>query len=118
MGSTYTDILSRASEHRPGYTANVEREAEYYLGQYNMTANNLGEALKHLYRCDEISRKLDNDEQSGFMVMANLKIGMIYDIQAKRGSAIEQYNKVMKMNEYLDAHDQAKKYINTPYGKL
>jgi tetratricopeptide (TPR) repeat protein len=118
MGSTFTEILRRVNEHQSGYNTAVEREAEYYLGQYNMTISNFAEALRHLYRCDEISRKLDKEEQSGFMVMANLKIGMIYDMQSKREFALKQYNKVITMNEYLDAHDQAKKYLKTPYGKL
>ena len=50
--------------------------------------------------------------------MANLKIGMIFDMQSKRDFAVKQYNKVMAMNNYLDAHDLAKQYLKIPYGKL
>ena len=35
-----------------------------------------------------ISRKLDKDETSGFMSLANLIVGMIYDVQGKRQYAI------------------------------
>jgi hypothetical protein len=49
------------------------------------------------------------------MVLANLKIGMLYDLQAKRALAVEQYNKVLKMNDFQKAHDQARMYLKSPF---
>jgi predicted negative regulator of RcsB-dependent stress response len=79
-----------------------------------MSARDLEEALRHFYRCDELCRSLDTEEASGFMVMANLKAGMIYDVQGKRDLALAQYRKVLAMREYKDSHAQAEQYVRTP----
>ena len=115
--TTYTEVLDRAHQHAYGYNQSVEREAEYYIGQEDMNDGKLDSALSHFYRCDELSRAVDADQPAGFMVMTNLKIGMIYDKMSKRDDAIKQYNKVLKMTDYLDAHDLARRYLKTPYGK-
>jgi tetratricopeptide (TPR) repeat protein len=99
----------------PSYSASVEREAEYYLGSADIQDGAFDAALGHLYRCDELSRSLDRGEASGFMAMANLKIGQVYDLQGKRSLAAEQYRKVLGMKEYHDSRALAERYLSTPY---
>lgn len=113
--TTFSDILDRVKQRKTGYDRGTEREAEYSLGIVEMTSRNLDAALHHFYRADELSRALDHKEPSGFMIMANLKIGNIYDIQRKRDLAVSQYNKVLKMNDYQGSHLQAEQYIKHPY---
>jgi predicted negative regulator of RcsB-dependent stress response len=91
------------------------REAHYYIGKFEFLAGRFDNALKNLYTCDEISRKLDKEESSGFMSLANLIIGMIYDAQEKRQYAIQQYNKVLTMKEYENSYRDANKYLQQPY---
>jgi tetratricopeptide (TPR) repeat protein len=100
-----------------GYTSVVEREAEYYLGTSEMAFGRIDEALAHFYRCDELCRTLDRKEPSGFMAMANLKVGNIYDMQGKRDLAVEQYNKVLGLKDYRGSHDLAETYLKNPYGR-
>jgi tetratricopeptide (TPR) repeat protein len=95
----------------------MEREAQYYLGLYQMYKGRFDDALQHLYRCDELCRTLDTETPSGFMAMANLKIGMIYDKQNKRSLAIEQYKKVLGFADYSDSHKLSEEYLKNPYGK-
>ncbi len=114
---TFREIISRVRAGGRGYTAGVEREAIYYLGLCAMHARQYETALEEYYRCDEMSRQLDVLEQSGFMVMANLKIGMIYDLQGKRDLAQKQYEKVRKMKEYKDSLVQAERYLKIPYAE-
>ena len=111
----FADVAGRARRQMPGYGPGVEREAEYYLGVAAMGRRQYDEALGHMYRCDELSRDLDRQEASGFMTMANLKIGMMYDCQAKRALAVEQYRKVLAMKDYRDAHTQAEQFTKTPF---
>ena len=113
--SVWADVTGRAHRGMPGYGAGVEREAEYYLGVAEMPRRRYEEALGHLYRCDELSRSLDRKEASGFMTMANLKIGMIYDCQAKRSLALSQYRKVMTMKDFMESHAKAGQFMTTPY---
>ncbi len=72
-------------------------------------------ALRHLYRCDDLSRGLDRNGPSGFMAMANLKVGMIFDAMGRRDLALAQYRKVLDMKEYRDSHELAEAYMHTPF---
>ena len=111
----FNEILSRVNKKQPGYDLLAKREAFYYLGLAEMGHRKLDSALSYFYRSDELSRLLDKKGNSGFMIMTNLKIGMIYDMQGKRDLAIMQYKKVLDMKNAWDAHKQAKKYLKTPY---
>jgi tetratricopeptide (TPR) repeat protein len=113
----FSDIVSRCKRKARGFTAQVEREAEYYLGQASMNMSRLDDALSHFYRCDELSRSLDRPEPSPFMVLTNLKIGNIYDLQGRRDMAIGQYNKVLGMKEFKDSSTLTRQYLTTPYSR-
>jgi tetratricopeptide (TPR) repeat protein len=108
---TFSDIAVRARKQQRGYTVQAWREAEYYLGLHEMNNARYDSALVHFYACDEMSRPLDTGEASGFMVMANLRVGMIYDILGRRTPAEVQYRKVLDMKEYQDSHTQAEQYL-------
>ncbi len=116
MKNIFSEVLENNSKKYLGYNDSAVREAQYYLGIYHFNFGNYDSALNHFYKCDEQSRSLDTDSQSGFMVMTNLKIGMIYDLQAKRDLALMQYNKVLKMTAYDGSREQAKQYIKKSYG--
>jgi tetratricopeptide (TPR) repeat protein len=111
----FIDIINRCTQQQVGYDMYDAREAHYYIGKFEFLAGRFDTALKNLYACDEISRKLDKDGASGFMSLANLIVGMIYDAQGKRQYAIQQYNKVLVMKEYENSYQEAKKYIQQPY---
>ena len=113
--SVFGEISERVRKGQRGYTSNADREADYYLGVYAMLQHNYDTALQYLYRCDEISRSLDTKEPSGFMAMANLKLGMIYDLQKKRSLAVMQHGKVLDMKNYGDSHRLAERHQKTPY---
>jgi tetratricopeptide (TPR) repeat protein len=111
----FIDIIKRYTLQQVGYDVYDAREAYYYIGKFEFLAGRYDAALKNLYLCDELSRKLDKDEPSGFMSLANLIIGMIYDVQGKRQFAIEQYQKVLSMKEYENSYKDAKIFLQHPY---
>jgi len=111
----FDEIVQRGAKGFRGYNASTLREAEYYLGLDNLLGGHFEDAERHFIRCDELSRTLDADGPSGFMVMANLKLGNAYDAQSKRELATQQYHKVLDMKEYQQSHDQADHYLTTPY---
>lgn len=113
----FTDIAARSRTRQRGYNTNAEREAEYYLGTAAMATRSYKEALNHFLRCDELSREIDTDGPSGFMVMANLKAGNLYDLLDLRDRAVTQYKKVLAMKEYKDSHTQAEQYLKSPYAQ-
>lgn len=113
----FSEIIYNYQNNQFGYNASYARDAYYHLGVYFMQFGNYEEALKNFYKCDELSRTLDTSGESIFMVMTNLRIGMIYDLQSKRDLAIMQYNKVLNMKSYQNSRDLAKEYLKKPYGK-
>jgi tetratricopeptide (TPR) repeat protein len=115
--AAFSSILARCGtgpSGQTGYGPSAKREAYYYLGVCSMNAGRLDDALQNFYRCDELSRPLDKNGESGFMSMANLKVGMIFDLQKKRNYAVEQYKKVLRMKNFESSHDLADKYLKTP----
>ncbi|MCU0452608.1 MAG: tetratricopeptide repeat protein [Bacteroidetes bacterium] len=112
----FAEVDRRYVTGQRGYDAYDGREAAYYLGRRDFIAGSYDTALKHFYRCDEMSRTLDREGPSGFMVMANLQIGMIYDLQGKRTYATRQYQKVLGMKDYEGAHSSVRNYLKKPYG--
>ena len=115
--ATFDDIVTRCHEAggAVGYSDSAEREALYYLGVYAMNRGNYVAALEELHKCDEISQKVDKNGESGFMVMANLKLGFINDLLMKRDLALVHYNKVLGMKKFENSYEQAEQYIKTPY---
>jgi len=111
----FTQVEERYRTHQPGYDVYDGREAYYYIGRQYFLTGKLDQALQNMYLCDELSRKIDKSGASGFMSMANLTIGEIYDLQKKRGSALAQYQKVLDMNEYENTHKDAHRYMDKPY---
>jgi hypothetical protein len=51
------------------------------------------------------------------MVKLNLYVGKIYDLQGKRDLAIMQYKKVLSWQDIQNSHEEASRYLQTPYGK-
>ncbi len=111
----FGDVEERFRNKQVGYDIYDGREAYYYIGRHFFLAGKLDEALENLYKCDELSRKTDKDGASGFMSMANLTIGLIYDLQKKRGSALAQYQKVLNMKEHETTHKEARRHMERPY---
>lgn len=111
----FRQIVERNEKQWRGYGNFALREAHYYLGLLLMQRQQYDEALQHFFECDKLCRLLDSKEQSGFMVLANVRIGMIYDLQKKRRFAVLQYEKVNAMREFENSRDLAKKYLKEPY---
>jgi tetratricopeptide (TPR) repeat protein len=111
----FQPVLALAHQRKPGYNARVEREAEYYLGVCELNARNHDEALKHFERCLTMSRTLDADDPSGFMILATLNVGKIHDVQRRRERALAFYEEVLEMKEYRNSHTDAERFMRTPF---
>ncbi len=114
MEACWRSVLVRYMEKKTGYDKLAAREALYYIGVARMMNRDHEMALKYLYKCDEACRVLDEDP-SGYMVKANLKVGQIYDLQGKRDLAIKQYKKVLDWDDSGGSHAEAQRYIQNPY---
>lgn len=115
MEIVWRRVIVNYMDRRFGYDVYAAREALYYIGLARMIARDYDMALKYFYKCDEASRTLDKEGPSGFMVKLNMKVGQIYDLQGKRNLAIDQYKKVLSFNEFESSHDDARRYLQTPF---
>jgi tetratricopeptide (TPR) repeat protein len=113
----FSEVEEKYRSHQPGYDVYDAREAYYYIGRHYFLAGRFEESLQNLLRCDEICRRVDKNNASGFLSMTNLMIGMVYDVQKKRGSALAQYQKVLDMKEYENTHKEARRYTEKPYAR-
>ncbi len=111
---TWRDIFSRCSEKWYGYNNSTAREAIYYIGLALLTRNNFSEAEKYFKKAIEGSKIVDKEE-TGFLAFSYLKLGNIYDAMGNRNKAVQSYNQVLKIKDYNDSHNQAKKFIQSPY---
>jgi len=114
--NVFEQVFRKCTEGFPGYYLNAQREASYYLGYYYKINDEPDSALTHFKECIDISRKIDKKEVSGFLINAVLYNGMIYDQKGEREKAKEHYNELLKIREYGNSHQLAKKYLEKPYG--
>jgi tetratricopeptide (TPR) repeat protein len=110
----FDEIQARSTSGKRGYTKSMQREALYYLGYAAMLRREYGPAMRYLVECDRLSRDLDRDP-SGFMIMANLRMGMLHDVMDQRTYAVRQYDKVIRMPEFQGSRDLARRYKRSPY---
>ena len=115
-GKVFAEIRKAVRSGKRGYSAKMDREAAYYLGYGAMLKKDLSAAMKYLVECDRLSRKLD-EEPSGFMIMTNLRIGMVHDLMDQRNYAKKQYDKVLRMPDYRGSHEAAAKYRKSGYSR-
>ncbi len=116
--SYFSDILQKANRRMPGYNfPSVKREASYYVGLHLKNVDKLDSAKYYFNTCAELSKQLDKDKQSGFLINSYLYLGMINDLQGKRQDAINDYKLLLDMKNYGKSHELANEYLKTPYKK-
>jgi tetratricopeptide (TPR) repeat protein len=113
-----SSVMSKAEKNLPGYnTKKTKREASYYMGLQYRNVGQLDSAKHFFQMCAEISNEIDTKEESGFWINALLYLGMIHDQLNERSKAVEYYEKLLEMREYLNSHELAQKYLSEPFKK-
>ncbi len=113
----FSSIISKYNLGFTGYTKRVKREAEYYCGEYYKRNDSLALAETHFLNCERLSRIVDVEEESGFLINTLLFLGELNDLKGERKKAIGYYEEVLDLNEFGNSHGSAEKYLKTPYEK-
>ena len=113
----FSDIINKYNLGFTGYTERVKREAEYYVGVYFFNRDSLSKSNEHFLNCEELSKKVDKDEPSGFWINSLIYLGKIYDAKGERGKAIKYYNEVLDFDEYRNSYREAERYLKKAYKK-
>lgn len=113
--SVFQNVLDKGKSGYVGYNySKTIREAAYYVGLQYYNQKQLDSSYYYFKQCEEVSRKADGKEESGFLINAVLYLGMINDQLGKREDAIDKYREVLRMKEYGNSHRLAKSYLETP----
>ena len=108
--------MSKAEKNLPGYnTKKTKREASYYMGLQYRNVGQLDSAKHFFQMCAGISKEIDTKEESGFWINSFLYLGMIHDQLNERAKAVEYYEKLLEMREYINSHTLAEKYLKEPF---
>lgn len=111
----FTGILEKSKKGLPGYNyKKARREAHYYIGLNYFNSSKPDSSFYHFNECEKISRSIDEGD-SGFLVNAALYQAMIYDLQGKRKEAMNKYEEVLDMDEYLNSHKLAEGYLKKAF---
>lgn len=108
-------ILNNIKARKSGYELSLAKQGLYYLGDVRFRQGRYENAISLYKECDKVCRRMEVEDESGWAVLANLKMGYCYDLLGKRKEAIKAYEEVLDLSDYAKAHENAKKYIKTPY---
>jgi len=112
----FASIMAKSNKNLLGYnTAKTKREASYYIGLQYRNTKQLDSAKYFFEMSANLSKQIDKSEESGFYVNTYLYLGMINDQLGNRKKAVDYYEKLLDMREYLNSHDLAEKYLKEPF---
>jgi len=113
----FKSIYNKSIKNIPGYNSKIRREASYYIANNFKIKNIPDSAVVYFEECEKLSRILDEDEESGFLINAVLYLGMLYDQLGQREKAIKYYEEVLDLNDRGDSHTLAERFLKAPYKK-
>ena len=113
--SMFKDIYGKCLKKEYGYNEKTKRESEYYLGLYYKTYSRADSALAWFQQSVELSKVVDKNETTGFLVNSVLYAGMMCDALGKRDDAVNYYKQTLDLKSYGTSHENAKMYLQTPY---
>lgn len=113
----FKDIYSKCKKGLSGYNKRFEREATYYIGNDFLIKNIPDSAAYYFSKSEKLSREIDKNGESGFLINTVLFLGMLYDLLGNRELAIKYYKETLQLKERNNSHELAKRYIKEPYKK-
>ena len=114
---TFHDIYHKCKRGMPGYNDRFKREATYYIGNDFFNRSIPDSAAYYFERSEKLSRKLDGDNESGWLINTVLFLGKIYDQLGKRELAIKYYKESLSLKDRGNSHQEAEAYLKKPFKK-
>ena len=112
---TFRDIFNKCERGMQGYNKRYKRESSYYLGM-NYKIKNMPDSAAHYFEISEkLSRELDKDEESGFLINTVFYLGMLYDQMGMREKAVKYYKETLELRDRNDSHKYSEQYLKIPY---
>jgi len=112
---TWRSILDKCLERKPGYNLTRKREATYYLSMDYFYREKYDSAKSYLENSLELTKRVDEDEETGWLVNSTLFLGKINDVLLNRIEAVKYYELILDYEEYNGSYAKAKRYLENPY---
>ncbi|MGB9696816.1 MAG: tetratricopeptide repeat protein [Ignavibacteria bacterium] len=108
-------VYEKTNQSVTGYTSPyLKREATFYISLCLVRLLRILEVEEYINTCINLSEELEKEDTS-FKVWAYLYRAMMYDVKGDRKRAIEDYNRVLSMEDFQNSHQEAQRYIKNPY---
>lgn len=114
---TFRDMYNKAKRGMPGYNKRFEREATYYIGMDFKIREKIDSSAFYFEKSEKLSREVDKEKESGFLINTVFYLGMLYDQMGMREKAIKYYNETLRLKDRNDSHKYAEQYLKKPYRK-
>lgn len=113
--SFWKSMYKKCKLHKPGYNSQRLRESSYYIAMDYYLRAKYDSSMVYFEESYGLSKILDDDNQTGWLVNSTLFLGMLYDALGYRDGAIEKYKEVLNLDEYNGSYSKAEKYIKSPF---
>lgn len=113
--NVFRQVLQKHYQGFVGYNDKTKRESFYYIGM-NFKNNGIYDSAKVYFEmCEQLSKRLDKKNDSGFRVNSALFLGNIYDITGSRDKAKKKYDEVLDLDEFGQSHELAERYLKRAF---
>ncbi len=107
----FKEIYARCIIGMEGYNNSSLREASYYVGAQFEREGKLDSARQYFEVCESVSKLIDHDEESGFLINSVLYLAKIDRRQGNKSEAIRRYEEVLDYREYKNSHQKAEEAL-------
>jgi tetratricopeptide (TPR) repeat protein len=111
----FQNIYRRCERNMPGYNNSAKREASYYVAAQYERLGILDSAKHYFEVCESVSKLMDEDEESGFLVNAAIYLAKIDTRLGNKKEAIRRYKEVLDYRDYRNSRDKAEEALEKLY---
>jgi tetratricopeptide (TPR) repeat protein len=106
----YLDVLRKAEARVPNYDRVPMPFLRFSLGNKLLKMSRLPEAREQFQKCLADPGVADREK-----TLSCLRLGQIMDLQGKRADAVEYYQQVLKLRDFEDSQNLARRFLQKPY---
>ncbi|MGD8396188.1 MAG: hypothetical protein PVF43_12015 [Candidatus Eiseniibacteriota bacterium] len=106
------ETLARRGADSPAFGARSRGLARYFLGSTYKVAGQYARALPELDRAVDLA---GGGDTNWLLAIALLERGRVHDLLGERAAAVADYEQVLALRDFRDAHDRAESYVASPY---
>jgi len=108
----FRSILAKSEINLTGYNnSRVKREGVYYIAANFRNIAQPDSALAYFQECEKISRVVDVEEESGFLINSVMYLGILNEQLGNVDRAVKYYEELLDMREYGGSHRVAEENL-------